>query len=234
MLKEYSHMTSIVGMYEKTKQAAELPEYGEMLFYAGSPTADILVVSEAPTWTNRSGDTFFAKTTNYYRNGEWDIDDIVEFRRNYPFTDELAEFGFRGKTRHRLFEQYVDELLDFVDSPRDAIGFTDVAKRPLEDNQDLSEALNGQYDYREALKIQVDYVDPSVIVCNKKNVSEVVPEIFGLTPPTKRDEIPTRIRVKAGDTHFYIVFSAPAHMYVDTFSKRRLAREIKWSYENVD
>lgn len=221
-------MGSIADMYERVAGAAALPAVGEMRFYAGSPDADVLVVGEAPRGAEGSA---YARAVARYRSGEWDADDATTFWRAYPFTDEFGDHGLPDLTRERLHRRYVDDLLAFVDDPVEEVGFVDVAKRPLGD-RDLGAALSAaDHDYGTALAAQLLYVDPDVVVCNRASVSSTVPELLGLTDPADRSPTPTRVAVAGGAGEFTLVFSATAHVSMDTYSRRRLSKEVEWVYE---
>lgn len=222
-------MAAIADMYERVAGAASLPEVGTMRFYAGSPDADVLVVGEAP----RGGEgTAYERAVARYRDGEWDADDVAAFWRSCSFTDDLGALGLPQATRDRLHRRYVEDLLAFLPDPRADVGFVDVAKRPLGD-RDLGAALSASdHDYGTALTAQLLHVDPAVVVCNRASVSSVVPELLGLTDPAERSPTPTRVAVSGGAGDFTLVFSATAHVSMDTYSRRRLSREVEWVYEN--
>lgn len=191
-----------------------------------------MVVSEAPTWSEAGSETFYSMTVALAERGV-STDDLCAFWRAYPFTDDLTQFGFPGESRHRLYRQYVETFLSFVDDPEASIGFADVVKRPLDEGEDLRDALAGPYEYGLALRRQLEFVDPAVVVCNKTNVSEVVPALLGEVPPNERVERPTSLDVTDGDLDTTLVFSAMAHLYMDTFSRSRLVREIERHYQTA-
>ena len=225
-------MASIGEMYSHVQKHAEVPPMGKILFYSGSPTANILVISEAPTREMpHGGRTFYASTVHRHQEGEWDTDEITAFWQAYPFTDDLAEFGFHSEKRHPLYMVYVDQILDFVENKPETIAFTDVYKEPL-DGDDLSTALaDDAVDYGTILKTQLDYVRPEVIVCNKKNVSSTVTQLLGVTDPGDQEpNVSTQLKVSFPSWETTVVFSGMAHGYMDLFSRQRLSREIKAVY----
>ena len=151
------------ALYDYVEREASLLDRGELLFYSGSPHADIVVVSEAPTWSEAGSETFYSMTVALAERGV-STDDLCAFWRAYPFTDDLTQFGFPGESRHRLYRQYVETFLSFVDDPEASIGFADVVKRPLDEGEDLRDALAGPYEYGLALRRQLEFVDPAVVV----------------------------------------------------------------------
>lgn len=62
MATQPGSMASIAALYDYAEAEATLPPRGEVLFYSGSPQADIVIVSEAPTWSEGSDETVYSMT----------------------------------------------------------------------------------------------------------------------------------------------------------------------------
>jgi hypothetical protein len=128
------------------------------VLHSGSPQADIVIVSEAPTWSEGSDETVYSMTRRTNDRGE-SFETLCKFWREYPFTDDLSSFGFPTESRHRLYRQYVDKLLSFLEDPNESVGFADIVKRPLEGGEDARDALSGSYEFGLTLKRQLEYLN---------------------------------------------------------------------------
>lgn len=217
--------TSVVGLYERVEaEVGELPPFNEMLFYAGSPDADIVIVSEAPTLPSGPGDhTLYHTVVQEMR--EQSVEDVAAFLRSYPFREEV---------RNDLFREYVERILAFCTRPYEEIGFTDLCKRPLAafgDGTGLEDVWDESVYSRKAVVVaQLQSGDIDVVVCNKKNVSRPLSQTFLGTegysgdgwPETTQDSVPPE-----GPT---LVYSAMAHMQMSLLSRKRLSDEIQRLY----
>lgn len=105
---------SVLEFYEQVdSMTGKLPAFNEMLFYTGSPDAEIVGLSEAPTLLNGPDDhTLYHAVTAEIGDGS--VDDIASFLRTYPFQEGM---------RNDLFREYVDRILKFCDRPAEEIGF---------------------------------------------------------------------------------------------------------------
>lgn len=217
--------TSIYNLYERIATDGEtVPAFDEMLFYTGSPTADIVVVSEAPTTPNSPDDHTLYHTVTEEKSGE-PVDRIAQYLRSYPF---------QNHGRNDLYEQYVDRILAFCDDPEEEIGFTDLCKQPLAafgDGIELRDVWNETpFSSRAVVEAQIRAVNPQIIVCNKKNVSTVLSRVFlgedgytGGWPSATWDDVP---RVDAT-----LVYSTMAHMQMSLLSRKRLSEEVFRLYQ---
>lgn len=216
--------TSVLDLYERVAdRVGSLPRIDEMLFYTGSPDAEILVVSEAPTFPNGPDDhTLYHTVTEEMSDAS--CEEVARFLRSYPF---------REARRNALYKQYVDRILTFCDRPEDKIGFTDLCKRPLDSfsqGTGLDDIWKESLCCREAVIVeQIRAVNPRLVVCNKKNVSRLLSQAFlgeeGYDdgwPYSTWDEVPSE--------SLTLVYSTMAHMQMSLFSRKRLSEEVERLY----
>lgn len=79
------------------------------------------------------------------------------------------------------------------------------------------------------LKDQIEYVNPEIIVCNKKNVSIMLDEYFGEEEILDYDarEIETSKKILINNEEMYLIFSSSIHVQMSKFSRKRVGNEIK-------
>lgn len=217
--------TSVLGFYEQVSEhMGPLPEFDDMLFYTGSPNAALVVVSEAPTLPNRPDDhTLYHTVTE--KMADRSVVEIADFLRSYPFRDS---------GRNDLFREYVDRILGFCDQPREEIGFTDLCKRPLVEfgtGTNLEEVWNKTpYSSEEAIRAQLRYVDPQIVVCNKKNVSRLLSRAYLGTDGYGGEGWPDTTWDRVVSQEMTLVYSTMAHMQMSLLSRKRLSEEIERLY----
>jgi len=207
--------TSILDFYgQVTEETESLPKFDEMLFYTGSPNADIVVVSEAPTLPNAPEDhTLYHAVIK--EMGDQSPAEVADFLRPYPF------------------REYVDRIVGFCDQPREKIGFTDLCKRPLaefgrETNLDLEDVWNKTpYSSEEAIRAQLRYVDPRIVVCDKKNVSRLLSRTYLGTDGYSGKGWPDATWDRVGSEEMTLVYSTMAHMQMSLLRRKRLSEEIE-------
>lgn len=229
VITSYDKMSSIKEMYEEVMgEEKELENLSE-IFYCGSPDASILVVSEAPTKSSS--------------NRKETLFDIIEdekkldktSRREYPFNYPPDS---EEDKRNTLYKVFVDEVLDFVHNKEENIGFTDVSEEPLGDKEnykDLDDKLGEEgKEMRDNLKNKIKYLDPEIVVCNKKNVSTKVLDKLNdeeCVLDYDNDKVDTsRYLVLDNEepkTEVKVIFSSSIHVQMSKFSRKRVSREIK-------
>lgn len=216
----------MLGLYDRVEAEVDsFPAFDEMLFYAGAPDAEVVVVSEAPTLPSGPDDhTLYHTVTE--EMGAQSVEEIAGFLRSYPFRDE---------GRNDLFREYVDRILAFCDRPKEEIGFTDLCKQPLAafgGGTTLDDVWKESAYSREAIVLaQLRTVDPDIVVCNKKNVSRLLSQAFlgadGYSgdgwPESTWDAVPT--------DGLTLVYSTMAHMQMSLLSRKRLSEEIQQLYQ---
>lgn len=214
--------TSVFQLYDRVEaEVGELPSFDEMLFYAGSPDAEIVVVSEAPTLPSGPADHTLFHTVTEEMDAR-SVEEVSGFLRSYPFQDE---------GRNDLFREYVDRILAFCDRPEEEIGFTDLCKQPLAafgDGTNLEEVWNESTYSREAvITAQLRMVDPDIVVCNKKNVSRLLSQAFLGADGYSGDGWPVSTWDAVPSEGLTLVYSTMAHMQMSLLSRKRLSEDIR-------
>lgn len=203
--------------YSTGKILEEGLEELDTIFYCGSPNAKILVVSEAPT-TSKNGKKTLHQIIQDPDKGE-------EFRRKYPFSETTETIE-----RNTLYKVFVDNILDCVENKKDNIGFTDISKEPL-DEKDLERKLEEEKEEEPwgVLKKQIEYVEPEIVVCNKKNVSILMDKYFGSEKVLDYEDrkIETSKEITLENNKIRLIFSSTAHIQMSKFSRERVSKEIK-------
>lgn len=217
---------SILDLYESvSSQVESLPPFDEMLFYTGSADAEIVVVSEAPTLPNGPTDHTLYHTVTIEKSDEPPAE-IAEYTRSYPFDADH---------RNDLFREYVDRILQFCNDPADEIGFTDLCKRPLDsftEDVDLDTVWNETpYSQQDVIMAQLRVIDPSIIVCNKKNVSRLLSQALIGTDAYTGDGWPEDTWHHVSGKDLVVVYSTMAHMQMSLLSRKRLSKEIESIYQ---
>lgn len=216
---------SVLEFYEQVdSMTGKLPSFNEMLFYTGSPDAEIVVLSEAPTLPNGPDDhTLYHAVTA--EMGDQSVDDIASFLRTYPFQEG---------TRNDLFREYVNRILEFCDRPAEEIGFTDLCKRPLaafDEATSLDEVWNeSPYSREDVILAQLQNVDPKIVVCNKKNVSRLLSQAFLGSDGYHGDGWPVSTWDRVQSEDVILVYSTMAHMQMSLLSRKRFSEEIQRLY----
>lgn len=217
--------TSVFQLYDRVEaEVGELPPFDEMLFYAGAPDAEIVVVSEAPTLPSGPDDHTLFHTVTKEMDAQ-SVDEVAAFLWSYPFRDE---------GRNDLFREYVDRILAFCDRPEEEIGFTDLCKQPLaafDDVTSLEDVWDESAYSREAVVMaQLRMVDPDIVVCNKKNVSRLLSQAFLGSDGYSGDGWPESTWDAVPAHGLTLVYSTMAHMQMSLLSRKRLSEEVRRLY----
>lgn len=217
--------TSVLTFYDRVAAEMDsLPKFDEMLFYTGSPDAEIVVVSEAPTLPNGPADhTLYHTVTE--EMGDRSVEEIADFLRSHTF---------RTGERNDLFREYVDRILGFCDQPEEEIGFTDLYMQPLVEfgnGMKLEGVWNDTaYNREEVLMAQLRWVDPEIVVCNKKNVSRLLSQAYLGAEGYSGEGWPESTWDRVASEEMTLVYSTMAHMQMSLLSRKRLSEEIERLY----
>lgn len=217
--------SSIEDMYEEVKGSDKSLKDSSEIFYCGSPDAFILVVSEAPTTSNNNRKNTLHEIIQEENMGK-------EIRKYYPFDYPSDPEEDR---RNTLYKVFVDEILDFVDDKKENIGFIDISKEPLED-EDLVDKVDENGEEKKILEEQIDSVGPEIIVCNKKNVSLLMDKWFGKGERLNYDnnKIKTSNDLLIKDNEIKAIYSSSIHVQMSKFSRKRVSKEIKKVCQEID
>jgi len=219
--------SSIEDMYEEVKGSDRSLKDSSEIFYCGSPDASILVVSEAPTRSSENeNDTLYEIVQKEEKLEKTS-------RKEYPFN---YPSDYEEDKRNTLYKVFVDNVLDFVDDKEKNIGFTDVSEEPL-DGKDLEDDLDREK--KRILKSKIKYVNPEIVVCNKKNVSilmdrlneEEVLNYDNDKVETSRDLV---LDNEESRTEVKVIFSSSIHVQMSKFSRKRVSKEIKKTCKELD
>ena len=229
-------MTSnkIEEMFDKVSDDLD-KDRNEIVFYSGSPDPDFLIISEAPTEKKNSKDTLFNDIKEKFEDPE--NDEIFDFLRKYPFEEE-PKIKEEKTTRNTLYTQFVEKILYFLDEEekREKIGFTDVCKEPLEEDDQKFSDESVISELMEIIDKQIKFAQPDIIICNKKNVSKRIYKKYNpnneTTDPYDLEfkKLPTKMETEIKGKNTTVFFSSMIHSYLDNFNKKRISNCLKEEY----